>query len=151
MSTASICFEPWCIEYHRTMAATLTVGQAVKRGAWILSIAKDFWEVARDLKSLIMALDDVPCANAQEVEYVLPMLNRLHGSINRIVDLTHKRGLSNRAVIGAQFQSIKRHNECLLDIIERLNLSLNHSVSADAKQAREEYDRNETVSLDSLV
>jgi hypothetical protein len=133
------------------MAATLTVGQAVKRGSWVISIAKDYWDVSRDFKAFVLELDNATITSIHELVFVLPLLNLLNSNINKLIDLTYKSGLSDRMLIGVQFRSIKRHNERLQDIIEHFQLSLDPSTPTDAKQAREEYDRNETVSLDSLV
>jgi len=65
MSTISF---PSCIDYHRTMAATLTAGDALNREASILALAKDFWFLTRDLRALVAEINNLTQAPSKELE-----------------------------------------------------------------------------------
>ena len=41
---------------HETMAAAATVGTAIRRGASVLELAKDFWSFDRKFKALLVDL-----------------------------------------------------------------------------------------------
>jgi hypothetical protein len=151
MSAIAIPFDPWCVDYYRTMAATLAVCRAIRNGAWTISIAKNFWIVNRDFKALLTDLDRVTDAPVGDLRMTIPRLEELHKSINKTLDITAKSGLTNRTLINAPVHSLRAYNTRLLDVIERWKLSLDPSVSAATRQAIEEYERGETVSLDSLV
>ena len=151
MSTVATPFDPCFIDYHKTMAATLSVGSAIERGSSILSLAKDFWILARDFKSLLTAIESVEKAPPEEINAIAPRLAELHKTTAKLLDMSGKRGLTNRTLISTSVQSIQSCNERLYDAIECFQMSLDPAISEAVRQALGEYERGETVSLDSLV
>jgi hypothetical protein len=146
-------FDPWCvdIDYHRTMAATLTACRAVKNGAMWLTVAKDFWTVSKDFRTLLSELDRVVEAPHSDLQAAVLKLRELYKSANKTMDIARRHGLHNRTLTGASLRALADCNLRLLDIIERFELSLNPATVEATRKALEEYERGETVSMDSLV
>jgi hypothetical protein len=151
MSTAMMPFQPWCVDYHKTMAATLSLANAAKRGAGILGLAKDFRTVSREFKTLVAELNALTQISPSELKVIIPRLLELHKATNKTLDYAAQHGITGRRLIGAAERAIRFHNENLLDVIERLQLSLDPTINASLKEALKEYERGETVSLHSLV
>ena len=151
MSTVATPFDPCFIDYHKTMAATLSVGSAIERGSSILSLAKDFWILARVFKVLLTAIESVEKARPEGIKAIAPRLAELHKTTNKMLDLSSKRGITNRTLVNTSAQSIHRNNEHLYDAIECFRMSLDPAISEAVREALGEYERGETVSLDSLV
>jgi hypothetical protein len=139
------------VDYHKTMAAVLATCKVVRNHAWTLRIAKDFWSVCRDFKALLTQLDQSHNLSPADIYAILPKLQNLHSTSNRLIDTATKAGLQNRALTGASVATFVRNNNQLCDIIERFKLSLDPAVAAAVRDAIGEYERGETVSLDSLV
>ncbi|MGC1223032.1 MAG: hypothetical protein WA872_14740, partial [Candidatus Sulfotelmatobacter sp.] len=59
--------------------------------------------------------------------------------------------LTNRTLVNIPIHTVSNCNEKLIDVIERLRLSLDPAVTDATKAALEEYKRGETVSWESLV
>lgn len=92
MSTIAITsFNPWCIDYHRTMAATLEACLAVKRGTGIFLLTRDFWLVSRDFRALLAELNSVTRIPPSELPAAILRLEELHKSVNRTLDLAAKK------------------------------------------------------------
>lgn len=151
MSAATMPFSPWCVDYHRTMAATANVGNSIKRGTSFLLLAKEFWDVDRTFRSLLDEVERIREANSEELRNLTEKLSELNTSLNRVLDAAGKRGITNRTLINASIQSLRSKQMRLQDIIERLQLSLDPAVHKAIQDAMDEYTRGETVSLDSLI
>lgn len=151
MCTMAMPFDPWCVDYHKTMAAAATVGTAIKRGASVLEIARDFWSTQRKFKSLLSDLDKLRDVPVDELASFVPRLRDLYGSVNRILDLAGKRGYTNRTLINGSIQSLRARNADLQDIIERFELSLDPSFAPAVAAAIAEFERGETIALESLL
>jgi hypothetical protein len=148
-STQHIDFE---VDYHKTMAAILAACKAVKNHAWTLLLAKDIWGVSRDFKELLVLFDrNLHGISVEEIRYILPKLQHLNTTSNRVIDTATKAGLKNRMFTAASLMSFVTYNDQLKDVIERLALSLDPTVEESVREAIAEYNRGETVSLDSLV
>lgn len=144
-------FDPWCVDYHRTMAATLAACRAIKTGAMWITVAKDFWTVAKDFKALLLELDRVTEAPPSELQTAVSKLRELYRNVNRTIDIARRNGLHNRTLTSSSLRTVADCNTRLLDIIERFELSLNPATVEATRKALEEYERGETVSLNSLV
>jgi hypothetical protein len=142
---------PWCIDYHKTMAATIAACKAVKNSALWITIAKDFWQVSRDFKALLSELDRVTQVSPAELKIAIDKLVELYKTANGTIDVAYKHSLQNRTLTGASVRSLADCNVRLLEVIERFQLSLDPATSEATRKATEEYERGETVSLESLV
>jgi hypothetical protein len=142
---------PWCVDYHRTMAAAIVACKAAKNSAAWIILAKDFWQVSRDFKALLSELDRVTQLPPAELQIAVDKLSELYKTANRTIDVAYKHKLHNRTLTGASVRSLANCNARLLDVIERFQLSLDPATSEAARRAIEEYERGETVSLESLV
>jgi len=155
MSALATTINPWVIDfdvdYHKTMAAVMVTCKAVKNKAWTLSIAKDFWLVCRDFKALLLQLDQLGNVPSADIECLLLKLENLYKTSNKTIDTATKAGLRNRTLTSPSLQTFIHCNDSLYDVIERFRLSLNPAVAEAVRQAIQEYERGETVSLDSLV
>jgi hypothetical protein len=144
-------FAPWCVDYHRTMAATFAVGNAVKRSASILELAKDFWSLNRTFRSLLSDLEMETQIPSEYVPQLHERLSDLHRTVNRTLDLSRKNGFGNRTLINRSMNSLQSCNNRLEDFVERLALSMNSAIATEGAEAMSEYKRGETVSLTSLI
>jgi hypothetical protein len=155
MSALATTINPWVIDfdvdYHKTMAAVMVTCKAVKNKAWTISIAKDFWLLCRDFKAILSQLDQFGTLPIADVECLLLKLEDLYKTSNKTIDTATKAGLRNRTLTSASLQTFARCNDSLYDAIERFRLSLNPAVADAVRQAIQEYERGETVSLDPLV
>jgi len=140
-----------CVDYHRTMAATLAAGDALNRGASILSIAKDFWLAAHVLKALVAATNRITQAPHDELATFIVNLESVHSRVNALIDRACKKGLARRRIISFSIQSLRLHNEGIKDAIERLRLTEDREIRDAALEAIAEHKRGETVSLESLL
>jgi hypothetical protein len=144
-------FAPWCVDYHKTMAATFAVGNAVKRSASILELAKDFWSLNRNFRSLLNDLEMETHIPSEYVPELHARLSDLYKTVNRTLDLSRKRGFGNRTLVNGSINSLQLSNNRLEDFVDRLALSMDKTIAAEAMEALSEYKHGETVSLDSLI
>jgi hypothetical protein len=161
MPMVATLFDPSMIGYHKAMAAALSVGGAIERGSSILPLAWDFWILARDFKAVLAdvewiekalpKVESVDKSVAERIKARTPLLAELHKTTQRMLAMASKRGIANRRLLSAAVQSIESCNEQLYDAIECLQLSLDPAISEAVREALGEYERGETVSLDSLV
>lgn len=153
MSTLAIAapFEPWCVDYHKTMAAAFTVGNAIRKSASIFELTRDFWSCTRNFRSLMNDLEVLTEIPADLIAPLNGRLLELYRAVNRVLDVSHKKGLTNRTFINGSIQSLYACNARLQDYLERLDLSLNINLGRETEEALAEYERGETVSLDSLL
>jgi len=148
LSAQYIDFE---VDYHKTMAAVLAACKAVSNHGWTLLLAKDIWKVSRDFRELLVLFERLRGISVAEINHILPKLQHLIITANRFVDTATKAGLSNRTLTAPSLISFIRYNDQLKDITERLALSMDPDVQESVREAIAEYERGETVSLDSLV
>jgi hypothetical protein len=143
-------FEPIVIDYHKIMLATTTAVAAVRRGAGVLALARDFWSVERRFKQFIALLNSLETAPEADVRELVSGLQGLHKQINRVLDLAAQRGLFNRTLTAHSLQSIKTTNIELKELIEDLELSLDPKLDGMVAEAVREFQDGETISLDTL-
>jgi len=143
-------FAPWCADYYKTMAATCSVANAVKRSASRLELVKHFWSADRLFRSLLRDLNSLQTIPKEEVPKLKVRLEELRSNVDKVLDLAGKRGLTNRTLINGSIQSLRASNENLQDFIERLCLSMDPKVLAEALEAIAEYERGEAVTLESV-
>jgi hypothetical protein len=146
----SVPFDTWCVDYHKTMAAAFTVGNAVRRSASILELAKDFWSLSRNLRTLLNDLEttaEIPCEHVRQLS---DKLRELHTKLDETLELARKRGFTNRTLTSVSIEALRSSNARLQDYLERLELSLDPTSATDAAEALADYKRGDTVSLDSL-
>jgi ribosomal protein L17 len=151
MSTITIPFAPWCIDYHKTMAAAIAAGNAIRKSASIFELAKDFWSVDRKFRALLKDLNASQTIPCEEIARLAERLDELYSAVDKVLDLAGKRGLTNRSLINGSIQSLKSSNIQLLDFIERLRLADDRAVIDEALEAIAEREKGETVSLRSLL
>jgi hypothetical protein len=149
MATAAP-FDAWCVDYHKTMAAAFTVGNAVRRSASILELAKGFWSLSRNFRSLLNDLETTTGIPSEYVQRLSDRLRELHTKLDETLELARKRGFANRSLTNGSIQALQSCNARLQDYLERLELSLDPTLATDAGEAVADYKRGETVSLDSL-
>lgn len=151
MSAASLTFQPWYIDYHRTMAAAAGVGQALRRSASIFELAKDFWGVDRKFRDLLIDLEQITLVPDAELAGLVSNLSALHELVDCVLEKAFRHGYGNRTLTGGSIHSIKSRNEQLVDFIERCELSRSPVLEQALHEATTEYERGETVSIDALL
>jgi hypothetical protein len=151
MSAATITFQPWLIDYYKTMAAAAGVGTAIKRGASILELAKDLWSADRRFRDLLSLLDKLTIVPSGELRTLVWRLRDMRSTMNRMLDLAGKKGLTNRTLTASSLLALKRRNDELLDVIERFELVLDPAFDRALAQAMDEFERGETVSIDTVL
>jgi len=151
MATLVTPFDPFTTQYYQTMAATSTVGSAIRSGASYLSIAKDFWDVSRKLKSLIKLLDTVETADPKTLTKIVSDLAQLHKNVASLLVMPGIKRLMNRTLTAGSIISVQKGQEDLFDRIEHLAMSLDPEMLASCEEALREFQAGETVSLESLL
>ncbi len=103
------------------------------------------------LKALLSHLDQPGDVAISDIECLLLKLDDLYKTSNKAIDAATKAGLKNRTLTGSALQKFICCNDRLCDAIERFELSLNPAVAEALRDSIKEYERGETVSLNSLV
>jgi len=152
MSAATITFEPWYIDYHKTMAATASVSRAIRRGTSILSLTKNLWVAARNFRGLVSKLEAIPeLPNTSQFQDFLLQLMDLHKVTADLLNSASKHGYTNRTVTAGSLNWMAKCNEQLLDFVERCRLSHDPGLEGALLQAQKEYENGQTVSIDTLL
>lgn len=145
MSTTALPFEPWCADYHKVMAATAEVAQAVCKGASVLRLAKDLWVVDRRFGNLLKDFNQIDAVPIEELGKVADRLGELHSKIVYVIDSTNRRGYTNRTMTAGSIRSIELKNEELAELIDGFRLSMNPDFQKDLSESWEEYKRELVV------
>jgi hypothetical protein len=153
VSTATMPFEPWQIDYHKTMAAAGTLFRAVRAGAPVFELAKDLWSLDRKFRSLVSRLNSLPLdpCSIEELTTIIHKLREAHLSLGGLLDLAASAGLGNRTLTAGSINSLRKRNAELADFLEHLELGLDPSVNSAVSDALEEFRRGETVNLASIL
>jgi hypothetical protein len=111
---------------------------------------KDFWSADRKFKSLLAGLNTLRTAEADELTKLIIKMRELSALVAKVLDLAGKRGYTNRTLVNSSIQSLRTRNAELQDLIEGFELSLDPNVAISVAEAVSEFERGETVSLESL-
>lgn len=142
VAITAIPFEPWCVDYHKLMAATAQAAQAVRKSASVFQMAVDLWAVDRKFKALLNDLSSVTTLPGDELEKVTCKLEELHSKIVSVIDLLGRRGYTNRTITAGSIRSIQKKTEELGEFIEGFRLAMNAQFQSDLTESWEEYRRD---------
>ncbi len=131
---------------YETGAAATRTRSSVKRNVTIFSLAADFWKVNRRLRhltGLLLPIDLRPYAgvSCQHTEKLLTSLIR---SLDSLIDVSEKKRLNNRTLIGPAFYDIKKGTEQLKDfwvaVSSSTDAELDETLAAIKDQAAESWE-----------
>jgi hypothetical protein len=155
MSVYILAGDEWTGPYYEAMAAVAAAKIKIRRKAGILGLVQRFWQVQRANRKLLQLLADlppkIPPTVMAELQAVIPKLKELHISTSGLLELSARKGLTNRTFFNSSLQSIAECNEKLLDFIELFALAFDDQLTQDASRAMAEHQRGETVKMDSLL
>jgi hypothetical protein len=133
------------------MAAAVAAGNAVRKRASILELVKDFWSVNRSFRSLMTDLEAATAITREDIPQLDARLRELYTTVSQTLDMCRERGFTHRALVNGSIHSLQSCNARLQDYLERLELSLDPNLAIETAEAIAEYERGETISLDSLL
>ena len=147
----SLTLDEWSVGYYDAMAAAAKIRQSMHRQASVFTIARYCWRATSGLRNLTSLMNQLAKAPEEQLRELLFSAKELHRSCTDVLTLAASKGLMNRMLTAVALQSLSKNNDKYLDVIERYELSLDRTISEEARQALEEYSRGEATSLKSLV
>ena len=125
-------FDQVSIDYYKAMATTETVGRAVERRASIFKLAWELLFVNRQIKSLLTNLESKQIPSTEKLPNAISRLRELHSVLNMVLELANN---MNHPLVNNSFQTLRKLNMELRDIIERFEVSLDSSTQAKQMQS----------------
>jgi hypothetical protein len=133
------------------MAATLTAYEALNRGASILSLAKNCLSLASNMKAFVGAMNIITEAPPKELADFIVDMETLYSRNEDVINRMGNKGLAKNFLVSQSIQRLGKYNADLKDAIESFRLGLDPAVSEAIAKALEEYERGETVGIDSIL
>ena len=154
-STATLELEQWQIRFHETMAALLRAQEALKREFGVWGVLNGLWRSSRDLKALnanLKAISELPDGVITE-EFIhshIPQVRKLLRSIEDLIDTGNRKGLTNRSLTGAPFESIRSRGEYIANYLDALEMSIDPAVLKAIEEGRDQIQRGEFEVMERL-
>jgi hypothetical protein len=148
MGTPTLTFDQWQILFHETMAALLRVQESVKQQVGYLGLLNGLWKSSRDLKALnalLKILSETPdgILTDEAIKSHIAELRNLLKNIENLIDAAKSRGLTNRTLTGAGFESIRKSGEYIADYLEALEMSTDPEVLKAIDEGRHQIERGD--------
>ena len=126
-TTSISTLDHWHIIFHETMAALLRAQEAVKRQFGFWGVLNGLWKCNRDLKMLnssLKALSELPDGVLSEefVKSQIPELHKLLASIDDLIDVGKRHGLTNRTLTSVPLAQIRLRGEYVADYLDALEM-----------------------------
>ena len=156
MSAATLTPEQWHIRFHEAIAAVLRATEAVKRQLGFFGMLNRLWKCSRDLKILtqsIKALSELPdfTFTSELIASHIGQLKELVKSIEELIDVGRRNGLTNRSLTAGALEAIRAHGELIADYVDSLEMSMDPEVLKAIKNGQEQIARGDFESLESLL
>ena len=113
------------------------------------------WRCARDLKDLsisVKAISELPdgILRQEVIQSQIPSLHRLLKSIDDLMELGKRHGLTNRTVTGASLGLISVRGENIADYLDTLEMSIDPEVIAAIREGRSQIERGDVEVMERL-
>lgn len=154
-SAASLTLEQWQILFHETMAALLRAQEAIKQQLGLWGVLNGLWRSSRDLKALnasLKAISEMPdgALNEEFIHSHIPEIRKLLRSIEGLIDTGKSKGLTNRSLTSAVFESIRSRGEYVADYLDTLEMSIDPVVLKAIEEGRSQIQRGESEVMERL-
>jgi len=156
MSTnATLTLEQWQILFHETMAVLLRAQEAVKEQFGLVGTLKSLWKCNRDLTALsakMKAISELPdgILTDEFIQSHIPQVRKLLKSIENLIDMARAKGLTNRTVTSASFESIRLRGEYIADYLESLEMSIDPDILKAINDGRSQIERGDFEVMERL-
>jgi hypothetical protein len=149
----------WNADAYRALSATYSISAALQKQAIAFGVVFLVWKLDSNLKSMIEAGKDQakPQSTPPTVERVteaVATLRQLHGALHEVCDKLSDAASGNflcRFLAGSKIESVRERAECLLDLAEAAELTINPNLdSLYFDEAIGELKRGQTHGLASI-
>ena len=152
---ASLTLEQWQIRFHETMAAVLRAQEALRRQVGLWGVLNGLWRSSRDLKALnanLKEISELPdgTLNEEFIHSHIPQVRKLLGSIENLIDNGKRKGLMNRSLTSAVFESIRSRGEYIAGYLDALEMSIDPEVLKAIEEGRSQIQSGEFEIMERL-
>jgi hypothetical protein len=154
-STATLTLDQWQILFQKTMETLQRAQEAVKQQLGFWGLVNGLWRCARDLKDLSISLktiSELPDGILSEefIQSQIPRLHKLLKSIDDLMEIGKRKGLTNRTVTGASLGLISVRGEYIADYLDALEMTIDPQVIAAIQEGRSQIQRGEVEVMERL-
>ena len=154
-STVALTLDQWQVLFQKTMEALQRAQEAVKQQFGFWGLVNGLWRCARDLKDLsisVKAISELPdgILRQEVIQSQIPSLHRLLKSIDDLMELGKRHGLTNRTVTGASLGLISVRGENIADYLDTLEMSIDPEVIAAIHEGRSQIERGDVEVMERL-
>jgi hypothetical protein len=155
MTSTTFTLDQWQIRFHEAMAALLRAQEAVKRQVGLVGVVTGLWKSSRDLKALnatLKVISETPDGVLSEefIQSQIPQLRKLLRSIEGLLEMAKRKGLTNRTLTGAPLGLITARGEYIADYLDSLEMSIDPEVIAAIDEGRSQIERGEFEVMERL-
>jgi hypothetical protein len=154
-STATLTLDQWHALLQKTMEALQRAQEAIKQQFGFWGLVNGLWRCARDLKDLnasLKVVSELPdgALRQEVIESQIPSLHTLLKSIDDLMEVGKRRGLTNRTVTGASLGLISVRGEYIADYLDALEMSIDPEVIAAIHEGRSQIQRGDVEVMERL-
>jgi hypothetical protein len=154
-STVALTLDQWQVLFQKTMEAVQRAQEAVKQQFGFWGLVNGLWRCARDLKDLsigVKAISELPdgILRQEVIQSQIPSLHRLLKSIDDLMELGKRHGLTNRTLTGASLGLISVRGENIADYLDTLEMSIDPEVIAAIHAGRSQIERGDVEVMERL-
>ena len=141
-------------EAYEAMSIASRAAAQVQRGVAHISVASKLWRLNKILKtfsdSLYRPNPNAEPPTTEQVQIAIKVLYHLHSVLDRLCITAQRAGYANNSLTSIPLTSIRKMAEDFFDLADAIEIYQDQAVLDCFENARAEYLRGETVSLDSL-
>lgn len=154
-STTALTLDQWQILFSRAMEALERAQAAVRQQLGFWGLVNGLWRCARDLKELnasLKAISELPDGILSEdaIRAQIPQLHKLLKSIDDLMEIGKRKGLTNRTVTGASLGLISVRGEYVADYLDSLEMAMDPQVIAAILEGRSQIQRGDVEVMERL-
>ncbi len=154
-STATLTLDQWHALLQKTMEALQRAQEAIKQQFGFWGLVNGLWRCARDLKDLnarLKVVSELPdgVLKQEVIESQIPSLHTLLKSIDDLMEVGKRRGLTNRTVTGASLGLIAVRGEYIADYLDALEMAIDPEVIAAIHEGRSQIHSGDVEVMERL-
>jgi len=154
-STATLTLDQWQILFQKTMETLQRAQEAIKQQFGFWGLVNGLWRCARDLKDLnasLKTISELPDGILSEefIQSQIPRLHQLLKSIDDLMEIGKRKGLTNRTVTGASLGLISVRGEYVADYLDSLEMTIDPQVIAAIHEGRSQIQRGDVEVVERL-
>src|ERR1700680_32139 len=147
-SNATLTLDQWQIFFQKTFDALQRAQEAVKQQFGFWGLVNGLWKAARglnDLNARLKAISELPdgILSEETIQSQIPQLHKLLKSIDDLMEVSKRKGLTNRTVTGASLGLISIRGEYIADYLGALEMSIDPEVLKAIEEGRGQIQRGE--------